>query len=222
MLPVGYIVDVTNVEIIHIGHFISNLYLSVGDTQDSSPQITVTGRSVCFKKQTDYLFCSCYVYTLNSFPQNATINFGQNITNTHDNVLNSEDVIIIFIEAYVSSSVTQSLNQVIHNNKLLSNVMTLTCVVLVQTLTFKGEIVEFPLMENMIQFVIVHPQLQVESSQTSMCHQHSIQLYHANCIVNTQLNTLVVEPSYLLDGGDIINISITFNHSMVIHILIIL
>ena len=71
-------------------------------------------------------------------------------------------------------------------------------------------------MENMIQFVIVHPQLQVKSSQSSMW---KFQLYHTNCIVYTQLNTLVVEPSYLLDSGDTVNISITFNHSMVIYIL---
>ena len=49
ILPAGYIVNVTNVEVVHIGQFIGNLYLSVGATQDSSPEITISDHSVCFK-----------------------------------------------------------------------------------------------------------------------------------------------------------------------------
>ena len=74
-------------------------------------------------------------------------------------------------------------------------------------------------MENIIDFTIVHPQLQVESSKTSVCVKHKFQLYHPIAL-STQLNSFVVEPSYLLDGGDIVNISITFNHSKVIDFLL--
>ena len=36
-------------------------------------------------------------------PKIITVNFGQNILNTHDNIFDSEDVAIILIEAYIST-----------------------------------------------------------------------------------------------------------------------
>lgn len=46
ILPVGYTVNVTRVEVVHIGKFISNAFLSVGDTHSTSSDITVSESSV--------------------------------------------------------------------------------------------------------------------------------------------------------------------------------
>ena len=67
ILPVDYTVNVTNIEVVQIGQFISNLYLSVGDTQNTSPKIALTDHSVCQKKKVWLL--SCLLYTLNYFPE---------------------------------------------------------------------------------------------------------------------------------------------------------
>ncbi len=75
------------------------------------------------------------------FQQHIVFNFGQNILNTHDNVVDSDDVIIVHIEAYVSTNSTTGLEN--------------------QTITFHWEILETPSSQDKIQFELVHPQLQV-------------------------------------------------------------
>ena len=72
--------------------------------------------------------------------QHITFNFGQSILNTHDNVADSDDVIIVHIEAYVSTNGTGLENK---------------------TITFHGEIPEVPSAQETIQLEPVHPQLQV-------------------------------------------------------------
>jgi hypothetical protein len=47
MLPIGYLVQIVREEVVHIGQYINNLLLSVGDTA-SSGNITVTQNSVRF------------------------------------------------------------------------------------------------------------------------------------------------------------------------------
>lgn len=47
MLPVGHFVRIVQGEVVHIGQYISNLLLSVGDTA-SSENITITQNSVRF------------------------------------------------------------------------------------------------------------------------------------------------------------------------------
>ena len=45
--------------------------------------------------------------------QGVIINFGQNILNTHDNVADSDDMIIVLIEAYISTdNLEEPTNQV--------------------------------------------------------------------------------------------------------------
>ena len=47
MFPVGHFVQIVQGEVVHIGQYISNLLLSVGDTA-SSENITITQNSVRF------------------------------------------------------------------------------------------------------------------------------------------------------------------------------
>ena len=47
ILPNVYTVNITHVVVLHIGEAISNLSLSVGDTQGTSSDIIISDNSVC-------------------------------------------------------------------------------------------------------------------------------------------------------------------------------
>ena len=67
--------------------------------------------------------------------------------------------------------------------------------------------------EDMTQFKLIHPQLQVYIHDVYLLHTHSMPVDWV-LVVYVQLNSLNVKPQgpLKLDGGDKINISITFNH----------
>ena len=121
--------------------------------------------------------------------QHITFNFGKNILNTHNNVADSDDLIIVCIEAYISTDSTTGLEN--------------------QTITFHGEILEFPSAMDTVELELVHPQLQVCRVTLDRT------LGYLRCSLYTQLNNFSVEPSGPWDGGDNIVLSISFSHIMV-------
>ena len=108
ILPNVYTVNITHVEVLHIGESISNLSLSVGDTQDTSSDIIITdsSASLCL----EFSFKRNRILSL--FSQSMIVEFGQNILNTFDNTVDSGDVITILVEAYVATNETEPTNQV--------------------------------------------------------------------------------------------------------------
>ena len=60
-LPAGYTVNITHGEVLHIGESLtSGLSLSEGDTQDTSPFITISDSSVCCCKDRIYRLCQLF------------------------------------------------------------------------------------------------------------------------------------------------------------------
>ena len=110
ILPNVYTVNITHVEVLHIGESISNLSLSVGDTQGTSPDIIITdsSASLCL----EFSFKRNRIILLSLFSQSMIVEFGQNILNTFDNTVDSGDVITILVEAYVATNETEPTNQV--------------------------------------------------------------------------------------------------------------
>ena len=108
-LPAGYTVTITHAEVIHVGQSISNLLLSVGDSQNTSSSITING-SV---NQWRHVYCT--FLWLENFTQIVTVYLGEDILNTHDNIENSDDIVIVqVLDAYVTTefNLSQPLNQV--------------------------------------------------------------------------------------------------------------
>lgn len=93
---------------------------------------------------------------IQTIQQHITFNFGQDILNTHDNIIDLDDVIIIHIEAYISNNSTRSEDQ---------------------TVTFQGAILEFSSAQEMIQLELVHPQLQVcGSTNCVLLQEHTLDI----------------------------------------------
>ena len=139
MLSPSYTVSVTRGEILHVGESISNLTFLEGDILSNLSTVTFTEmvRSLHYTMYTQALCILSYCNIL----QGVTVNFGRNILNAHDNVIDSDDLIIVRIEAYISTNSTTELEN--------------------QTITFRGEILETPPARDTIQLELVHPQLQV-------------------------------------------------------------
>lgn len=70
---------------------------------------------------------------------------------------------IIFIEAYISTVNLELLsNQVIMILMCNYNILSHAWIFYMQTITFKGELLEYPSSEDVIQFHLFHVQLQVQ------------------------------------------------------------